>query len=170
MTQVTADETMVLNCLPSIEQIESWLEAVKDPEIPVISIKALGIYQNVVWQDDTLHVNIIPTYSGCPAMHAIKQDIVILLKQKGIDDVQVHVNNSPIWSTDMISEAGREQMRAFGIAPPKTATQQDIACPLCQSKNTKLLSQFSSTSCKALYRCNDCLEPFDYFKCYAPIS
>lgn len=151
-------------------QIEVWLDAVKDPEIPVISIKDLGIYQSVEWKGDVLHVHIIPTYTGCPAMFAIKEDIQNVLAAQGIEQVEVHVKNTPIWNTHMISDAGREAMHAFGIAPPKKPAQQHITCPLCGSKNTNKISQFGSTACKALYRCNDCLEPFDYFKCYAPIS
>lgn len=149
-------------------QIEDWLEAVKDPEIPVISIKELGVLQSVDVKGENVTVNIIPTYSGCPAMYAIKEDIVSALAAHQITDPEIKIHNAPAWTTDMISESGREKMHAYGIAPP-VARGHAVACPLCQSKKTEVISQFGSTACKALYRCLDCAEPFDHFKCHAPI-
>ncbi len=153
----------------SATQVESWLEAVKDPEIPVISIKELGILQSVTIKAGQVRIDIIPTYSGCPAMYAIQDDIKAVMEQHHISQFIIHVSRTPVWSTDMISEPGRQKMQAFGIAPP-VAKNQDVVCPLCHSTHTTLISQYGSTACKSLYRCQDCLEPFDYFKCHAPVS
>lgn len=143
------------------------LESVKDPEIPVISIKELGILQTIHMEGDSIIVGIIPTYSGCPAMFAIKEDIINTLLQYGFDDVQVILLNEPVWNTDMITESGKAAMKSFGIAPPLNQGAKQVICPQCGSSNTECISQFGSTSCKALYRCKSCLEPFDYFKCHA---
>ncbi|WP_223788652.1 1,2-phenylacetyl-CoA epoxidase subunit PaaD [Marinicella meishanensis] len=152
---------------PSKAQIFQWLEAVKDPEIPVISIRDLGILQGIRVADGSVSVDIIPTYSGCPAMYAIQADIKQVLQAHGIEQVSIQLCHEPVWNTDMITEQGRESMRAFGIAPPLQADQRTVACPQCGSTETTCISQFGSTACKALYRCEACLEPFDYFKCHA---
>jgi len=152
---------------PSEAEIFQWLEAVKDPEIPVISIRDLGILQGVKVTDDGVVVSIIPTYSGCPAMYAIQSDIKQALLSHGVDQFQGKLVNDPVWNTDMITAKGRAAMQAFGIAPPMRFDERAVTCPLCGSTNTALVSQFGSTACKALYRCQDCLEPFDYFKCHA---
>ncbi len=148
-------------------RIYAILAAVKDPEIPVISIQDLGILQHVKLEADKVLVEIIPTYSGCPAMHAIQTDIKAALLQHGITAVEVKLVNSPIWTTDMISEEGKAAMLAYGIAPPLGPNERLIKCPQCKSQDTTLISEFGSTACKALYRCESCLEPFDYFKCHA---
>ncbi len=154
-----------------VESVYTILAAVKDPEIPVISIKELGILQHVEVSDGTITVGIIPTYSGCPAMHAIKTDIKAALYdisvEHGIEHIEVRLLAKPVWNTDMISPTGRAAMQAYGIAPPLTAENKQINCPLCGSSDTRCISEFGSTACKALYRCESCLEPFDYFKCHA---
>jgi ring-1,2-phenylacetyl-CoA epoxidase subunit PaaD len=154
-------------------QIWKWLEEVSDPEIPVLTIVDLGVVRNVEVQDNLVIVTITPTYSGCPAMQVIEEDIKTLLASKGIQKVEVKLVLAPAWSTDWISENGRVKLQEYGIAPPADeidksvlfADPPKIECPLCHSKNTRMVSQFGSTACKAQYQCNDCLEPFDYFKC-----
>ena len=157
------------------EHIWSLLEEVCDPEIPVLTIVDLGIVRDVKIIDEALEVVITPTYSGCPAMNMIEVNIKALLQEQGFEKVKVTTVLSPAWTTDWLSEAGREKLRAYGIAPPqgnsedKTALFQDekeVPCPQCNSTNTKMTSQFGSTACKSLYKCKDCLEPFDYFKCH----
>ncbi|HVY76692.1 MAG TPA: 1,2-phenylacetyl-CoA epoxidase subunit PaaD [Puia sp.] len=155
------------------EEIISILEEVKDPEIPVLSISDLGILRNVELLENEVRVTITPTYSGCPAMDMIRQDIINTLKKKGIGPVTVQQVLSPPWTSDWITAEGKKKLEAYGIAPPALAHTCEAAgrdepdhCPLCHSKNIELISRFGSTSCKALYRCKDCREPFDYFKCH----
>ena len=143
-------------------QIYAWLEKVPDPEIPVLSILDLGIVRDVSVKD-TVTVTLTPTYSGCPATEVIESDVVEALKSHGIDKVAINRSLSPPWTTDWISADGREKLRKYGIAPPSKSLE--IACPQCQSLNTELVSEFGSTACKASWRCVDCLEPFEYFKC-----
>ncbi|MFN5844176.1 MAG: 1,2-phenylacetyl-CoA epoxidase subunit PaaD, partial [Flavobacteriia bacterium] len=120
------------------------------------------------------HVTITPTYSGCPAMKMIEEQIIEKLNEKGIDEVSVDLVLSPAWTTDWISESGREKLREYGIAPPENEVDKSVLfaeptvvpCPLCGSRNTRMISLFGSTACKAQYQCNECLEPFDYFKCF----
>ncbi|MFK7731974.1 MAG: 1,2-phenylacetyl-CoA epoxidase subunit PaaD [Pseudomonadales bacterium] len=148
---------------------ELWalLDQVKDPEIPVLSIWDLGVLRDVAVNDqDQLVVNITPTYSGCPAMKQIEQDIKDCLESAGHADVVVNSLLSPAWSTDWMTAQGRAQLKEYGIAPPEASnTRRAVACPQCQSADVQVISEFGSTACKALYKCNDCLEPFDYFKC-----
>ncbi len=167
---------------PAVSQIWDWLAEVPDPEIPVISLTDLGIIRAVDWQDDTLVVTVTPTYSGCPATAVINLDIENHLREKGVEQIRLERRLSPAWTTDWISEAGREKLRAYGIAPPIEGTRADgqviarigaltgsnlvVACPRCQSNDTRRVSQFGSTPCKASWVCNSCLEPFDYFKCH----
>ncbi|MFZ0097794.1 MAG: 1,2-phenylacetyl-CoA epoxidase subunit PaaD [Gemmobacter sp.] len=168
--------------LPDIQMVRHWLAQVPDPEIPVISLTDLGIIRDVEWQDDTLVVTVTPTYSGCPATSVINLDIEAALRAKGIEKLRLERQLSPPWTTDWITAEGREKLRAYGIAPPVDGTAADgrlagrvarlagtsnlvIACPRCGSTKTEKVSQFGSTPCKASYRCTDCLEPFDYFKC-----
>ncbi len=168
--------------LPDIQMVRHWLAQVPDPEIPVISLTDLGIIRDVEWQDDTLVVTVTPTYSGCPATSVINLDIEAALRAKGIQKLRLERQLSPPWTTDWITAEGREKLRAYGIAPPVDGTAADgrlagriarlagtsnlvIACPRCGSTKTEKVSQFGSTPCKASYRCTDCLEPFDYFKC-----
>ena len=167
---------------PSVKEVWHWLSEVPDPEIPVISLTDLGIIRDVEWRDDTLVVTVTPTYSGCPATTVINLDIETALTGKGLAKVKLERRLSPAWTTDWISAEGREKLRDYGIAPPIDDTAADgvlmkridrlsgrsnltIACPRCGSANTEKISQFGSTPCKASYRCTDCLEPFDYFKC-----
>lgn len=141
------------------------LDEVKDPEIPVISIWDLGVLQDVRTEGSKVYVVITPTYSGCPAMREIEQDIHHVLEQADYSNVQVISRLAPAWTTDWMSPAGRERLREYGIAPPQRAAGRKPQCPQCGSNHTLLISEFGSTSCKALYKCSECLEPFDYFKC-----
>ncbi len=158
------------------QKLWSILETVTDPEIPVLTVIDLGIVRNaVVHEDGTAEVVITPTYSGCPAMNTIEINIRAALQEQGYDPVKITTVLSPAWTTDWLSNQAREKLRQYGIAPPqaqsvdKMALFQDVKevpCPLCGSTNTQMISQFGSTACKSLYRCKDCLEPFDYFKCH----
>ena len=139
----------------------SILDQVFDPELPHVTIWDLGILVNVEkLADFSCKVTVSPTYSGCPAVDMISDDIVIALNQAGVENVAVEVSLSPAWNTALISPDGKAAMRKQGIAPPG----DPIKCPQCHSDNVNVISQFGSTACKALYRCNSCLEPFDYFK------
>lgn len=146
--------------------IYNILENVTDPEIPVISVTDLGIVRDVLITDDFVEVIITPTYSGCPAMLEIEKDIHNTLKKEGIDHFKITTVLSPAWTTEWMTEEGKQKLKAYGIAPPNPTNPEDIECPQCGSKNTQLLSEFGSTACKSLFKCNDCLEPFDYFKCH----
>ena len=154
-------------------EIRAILQDVCDPEIPVLSILDLGIVREVKQTDKNIKIKITPTYSGCPAMDTIAADIVIAFNDNGYS-AEVELVLSPAWTTDWLSQEGREKLEAYGIAPPlsesldKNALLEGarvVACTRCKSSNTKMISQFGSTACKALFQCNDCLEPFDYFKC-----
>ncbi len=157
------------------KEVKTLLSQIPDPEIPVITIEELGILRDVNFVNDECVITITPTYSGCPAMKAIEQDIVALLKENGIEKIKVNYVYSPAWTTDWLSEEAKEKLRKYGIsAPDKTSSdksiltgiQKVVKCPRCNSENTELVSQFGSTACKALYKCKDCLEPFDLFKCH----
>jgi ring-1,2-phenylacetyl-CoA epoxidase subunit PaaD len=159
----------------TVETIWAILETVTDPEIPVLTVVDLGIVRDVqIHDDDTVEVVITPTYSGCPAMQTIEVHIIATLQEQGFDKIKVTTVLSPAWTTDWLTESGKAKLKAYGIAPPvgrvsKRALfgeEPSVECPNCSSKNTELLSQFGSTACKSLYRCKDCLEPFDYFKCH----
>ncbi len=146
---------------------------VVDPEIPVLTIADLGVLRDVAIHDGGVEVTITPTYSGCPAMNMIALEIELALEREGFRKPKVRTMLSPAWTTDWMSEAGRRKLRDYGIAPPLPASSrralfgvQAVACPQCGSENTELLSEFGSTSCKALWRCKSCREPFDYFKCH----
>ncbi len=146
---------------------ELWalLDEVKDPEIPVLSLWDLGILQDVSRQGETVKVVITPTYCGCPAMAEIERDIRTTLARAGYDSVAVQLRLSPAWSSDWLSAEGRKRLQAYGIAPPlAAAANRVVKCPQCGAENTAPISEFGSTACKALYKCNECLEPFDYFK------
>ncbi len=158
-----------------INDIWAILDEVCDPEIPVLSVTDLGIVRDVKIQGQSTEVIITPTYSGCPAMDMIAVNIKAGLQAKGVDNVQVTLVWSPAWTTDWMTERGRERLRAYGIAPPEEdfsdkmalfAQSPTVPCPRCNSLKTKVLSQFGSTACKAMYQCEDCKEPFDYFKCH----
>ncbi len=155
------------------KEIWGYLEEVFDPEIPVLTVVDLGVVREVIVKDDTCKVVITPTYSGCPAMKRMEDDIKEKLEEKGVKGAEVELVLSPAWTTDWLTEKGREKLKEYGIAPPEDEGDKSVLfakpfivpCPQCDSKNTKLISQFGSTSCKAHYQCQDCLEPFDYFKC-----
>lgn len=146
---------------------------VVDPEIPVLTIADLGVLRDVVVSDGHVEVSITPTYSGCPAMNMIALEIGLALEREGIRQPKIRTVLSPAWTTDWMSDDGRRKLREYGIAPPETTGgrralfgEQHVACPQCGSSDTELLSEFGSTSCKALWRCRSCREPFDYFKCH----
>ncbi|WP_024517263.1 1,2-phenylacetyl-CoA epoxidase subunit PaaD [Bradyrhizobium sp. Tv2a-2] len=147
--------------------------SVVDPEIPVLTIADLGVLREVAVNDGHVEVAITPTYSGCPAMNMIALEIELALEREGFRKPKVRTVLSPAWTTDWMSEEGRQKLKAYGVAPPEPASSrralfgvQQIKCPQCGSENTELLSEFGSTSCKALWRCRSCREPFDYFKCH----
>jgi len=158
------------NNMPATEAaIWKILATVEDPEIPVLTILDLGIVRQVKVNEASIEVIITPTYSGCPAMDMISMNIKLALAAAGYKNIKVTSALSPAWTTDWMTSTGKEKLEAYGIAPPKMSTDQsgDLpTCPQCKSDNTKLLSQFGSTACKALYQCNDCKEPFDHFKCH----
>lgn len=149
---------------PSTDTIWAWLDDVPDPEIPVISVVDLGIVRGVLWDGDTVEVAVTPTYSGCPATTVIALDIETALHDHGLSDIRIKTQISPPWTTDWVSEKGKAKLIEYGIAPPNAAGGPD-ACPRCKSESVDRISQFGSTPCKAQWRCLDCLEPFDYFKC-----
>ena len=155
------------------QKILSILEEVCDPEVPVLTILDLGIVRDVKMNGDETEIIITPTYSGCPAMDMIAMQIRLALIENGYHKIKITSVLSPAWTTDWMSEAGKEKLKAYGIAPSTTRSSRFIGtsdlvveCPQCHSTNTKLLSEFGSTACKALYQCNDCKEPFDHFKCH----
>jgi ring-1,2-phenylacetyl-CoA epoxidase subunit PaaD len=163
----------------TIEKAWSVLETLTDPEIPVITLRELGILRDIREDSEGVEVIITPTYSGCPAMGQIEDDVNIALENAGISG-RVTTQLSPAWTTDWITQEAKEKLRAYGIAPPHTtqpseqivhlmrkpSTPNPVVCPHCGSSNTTVVSQFGSTSCKALYKCLACREPFDYFKPY----
>lgn len=142
-----------------VADIKTVLSGVMDPEIPVLSITDLGIVRDV--KADA--VTITPTYTGCPATSAIEQSIRQALDDAGLGDVRILSTLRPPWTSDWITQEGRAKLKAYGIAPPQE--KGDVTCPKCASKDVELISEHGSTACKALYRCRECLEPFDYFKC-----
>jgi len=150
-------------------QLFELLSSVVDPEIPVLTLQDLGVLRDISVVDGEVKVTITPTYAGCPAMETMRADIESALATAGYEHVTVKQSLSPAWSTDWMSKSGREKLRAFGIAPPVRSTcgqsSGQIECPQCNSAEVKLISEFGSTACKALYQCQDCREPFDYFKC-----
>src|SRR5712672_114573 len=167
---------MVTGMLENAElRQRAWEVAAKvvDPEIPVLTIADLGVLREVVVNDGRVEVTITPTYSGCPAMNMITLEIEIALEREGFRGSKVRTVLSPAWTTDWMSEDGRRKLREYGIAPPMPASSrralfgvQQVTCPQCGAEDTELLSEFGSTSCKALWRCKRCREPFDYFKCH----
>jgi ring-1,2-phenylacetyl-CoA epoxidase subunit PaaD len=169
--------------ISTAEEQKVWelLQEVKDPEVPVLSIIDLGIVRKVelislpFGDVSEVRLTITPTYSGCPAMDAISMDIRLKLMEQGLRNVQVQQQLSPAWTTDWMTENGKQKLKAYGIAPPHPKPQfcnsalfaeEAVPCPHCQSYHTELVSQFGSTACKSLYRCRSCKEAFDYFKCH----
>jgi len=145
-------------------QVLDCLAKVLDPEVPALSIVDLGIVREVdVDSNKVVTVTLTPTYSGCPATEVIESSVVEALERQGIGDVQIKRVLSPPWTTEWITDDGREKLRKYGIAPPSPSLE--IACPQCESLNTERVSEFGSTACKASWRCRECLEPFEYFKC-----
>jgi ring-1,2-phenylacetyl-CoA epoxidase subunit PaaD len=160
-----------------IDEKEIWtlLEEVKDPEVPVLSVVDLGIIRSVNTSRERIDIVITPTYSACPAMDVISMDIRLKLIEKGYRNVHIQQQLSPAWTTDWMSEEGKKKLKAFGIAPPNPKQQfcttdmfrqEAVQCPRCDSWHTELISQFGSTACKSMYRCADCKEAFDHFKCH----
>jgi len=163
----------VLDDIALRQRIWDVAATVVDPEIPVLTIADLGVLRDVTIDDGRVEVTITPTYSGCPAMNMITLDIKLALEREGFRDCNVRTVLSPAWTTDWMSEDGRRKLRDYGIAPPQgVATRrglfgvEEVACPNCGSVDTEVLSEFGSTSCKALWRCKSCREPFDYFRCH----
>ena len=145
-------------------EVHEWLAEVLDPEVTALSIVDLGIVREVeVSADDVVTVILTPTYSGCPATEVIETSVSEALRSRGVANVSIKRVLSPPWTTDWITADGREKLRRYGIAPPSPSLE--IACPQCESLNTERVSEFGSTACKASWRCCDCLEPFEYFKC-----
>jgi ring-1,2-phenylacetyl-CoA epoxidase subunit PaaD len=162
-------------------KIWSLLETVNDPEVPVLSVIDLGIIRNVQIEQSEANsyksiITITPTYSGCPAMDVISMQIRIVLLEAGFTSIEIKQVLSPAWTTEWMSAEGKDKLKAYGIAPPQYKqavctpdafqAEEAIQCPQCNSWNTTMVSQFGSTACKALYKCEDCKEPFDYFKCH----
>ncbi|MBD8023582.1 1,2-phenylacetyl-CoA epoxidase subunit PaaD [Microbacterium gallinarum] len=156
------------------ESARAWriAAAVPDPEVPVLTVEDLGVLRDVSVDGDRVTVTITPTYSGCPAVDTIRDDIVLALTEAGFTDVDVRLTLTPAWTTDWMSDEGRDKLRSYGIAPPTGKAsvggpirlQLAVKCPRCGSLDTRELARFGSTSCKALYECRACLEPFDHFK------
>lgn len=147
--------------------------SVCDPEVPVLTLADLGVLRTVTRGEAGIEVTITPTYSGCPAMDMIAVQVDLALEKAGITRRKVKLSLSPAWTTDWMSEAGKEKLRAYGIAPPVGKARgraalfgvDEVACPHCGSAETERVSEFGSTACKAHWRCLSCREPFDYFKC-----
>ena len=160
---------------PNIDpQLIEILDKVSDPEIPVLTVLDMGVIREAVEVDGVVHIKLTPTYSGCPAMDVISDDLTRAFAKEG-KNAKVSLVLSPAWSTDWLSEDGKRKMEEYGIAAPLEETagkeallgnKKIVKCTNCGSTNTHLVSQFGSTACKALFQCNDCLEPFDYFKCH----
>ena len=187
-----AVETDINESTINEQQIWQILQEVKDPEVPVLSVIDLGIVRDVqltplsisagearpddpIGRGQGVRVTITPTYSGCPAMDIISMDIRLKLIEKGYRNVSIIQSLSPAWTTDWMSEEGKRKLKEYGIAPPNPKQQfckeemfveEAVQCSRCNSHRTKLISQFGSTACKSMYRCLDCEEPFDYFKCH----
>ncbi|WP_315782628.1 MULTISPECIES: 1,2-phenylacetyl-CoA epoxidase subunit PaaD [unclassified Bradyrhizobium] len=166
---------VVADTSPAELRQRAWDAAasVADPEIPVLTIDDLGVLREVEVVGDRVEVAITPTYSGCPAMNMIALEIELALERAGFREASVRTVLSPAWTTDWMSEQGRRKLREYGIAPPQATSGRralfgvaEVACPQCGSVDTEQLAEFGSTSCKALWRCKSCREPFDYFKCH----
>lgn len=167
---------MVNATIYSIDEIRTILDRVMDPEVPVLSVLDLGIVRDIEIENEKVAVTITPTYTGCPAMDVISMQIRMELLAAGVKDVEIKQVLSPAWTTDWMSDRGKQRLKEYGIAPPlprqqvcspaRFAAEEAIQCPHCSSYHTHRVSEFGSTACKALYQCDDCMEPFDYFKCH----
>ena len=165
---------MVAQAPPSRAQLYEWLGEVMDPEVPVLSVVELGIVRDVALRDDVVEVDITPTYSGCPAMKMIEDDIVAALALRGLPRVRVRTVHSPAWTTDWMSDEAKAKLKAYGIAPPSPTREEELVplmrraervrCPYCESPRTELRSEFGSTACKSIYYCTACMQPFELFK------
>lgn len=166
----------MINTSSNIPENKVWrlLEAVCDPEIPFLNVVEMGVVRDVSMNEDGVMITITPTYSGCPAMRTIELDIEEVLKKNSITSYKVKTILSPAWTTDWMTDEAREKLRKEGIAPPQKGSTdkgllmgriRNVQCPCCHSENTEMISQFGSTACKSLYKCKNCQEPFDYFKC-----
>ncbi len=149
------------------------LSAIQDPEIPVVTIEEMGMLRDVLVNDEGFEVILTPTYTGCPAMGIIEQDIKMMLDKHGVFPSKVKLVHDPAWTTDWMSDVAKQKLQRYGIAPPlhsscsgEVFTSNVIECPRCHSTDTVMISRFGSTACKSLYQCNDCKEPFEYFKCH----
>ena len=171
------NETALNNINKSANRTEAkiWeiLHSVNDPEIPVLSILDLGIVRDVNFDNELAEIIITPTYSGCPAMDFIGMNIRKTLKENGFEKIKISHQLSPAWTTDWMTEEGKQKLKSYGIAPPTSKSFDEsylqnlpVQCPHCNSMNTTLISEFGSTACKAIYQCKDCAEPFDHFKCH----
>jgi ring-1,2-phenylacetyl-CoA epoxidase subunit PaaD len=151
-----------------VNEVYKILHQINDPEVPVLTIMDLGIVRDVKANNEKIDIFITPTYMACPAMDAITIDIKMKMIENGYTNVAVHQVLEPAWTTDWMTQEGKEKLKQYGIAPPYHSKDEDrqIHCPQCNSADTKLLSQFGSTACKALYQCQECKEPFDFFKCH----
>lgn len=159
-----------------IADIWKVLETVNDPEVPVVSVVDLGMIREVCIANETIVITLTPTYSGCPATDVINMSIRMAMLAAGYKNFEIKMVLSPAWTTEWISAAGKQKLKAYGIAPPNDkqvvcepeafSQEEAVQCPHCNSYHTTQISRFGSTPCKALYKCNDCLEPFDYFKCH----
>lgn len=156
------------------DSLLNLLSQIPDPEIPVISIVELGVVREISLVNQHIVITLTPTYSGCPAMKQMEDDVRAKLTNNGISSFEIKLSYNPPWTTDWLSQKAKQKLQAYGIAPPEekttdksfiTGKTKQITCPHCKSTNTYMVSQFGSTACKALYKCNACLEAFDYFKC-----
>jgi ring-1,2-phenylacetyl-CoA epoxidase subunit PaaD len=157
----------------NMETLRSHINTILDPEIPVLTLNDLGVIRNLEFKDNAFVVTITPTYSGCPAVDRMKDDLIACAKSEGIENFRVDVSYVPAWTTEWMSDDAQKRLKAYGIAPPnsccanpscKSLNSSTVQCPRCDSRNTSLISQFGSTACKSLHKCLDCLEPFEYFK------
>lgn len=159
---------------PGTEELWTIAAKVVDPEVPVLTVTDLGVVRNIIRNGDAIEISITPTYSGCPAMDMISDELKRAFRENGFENISVKTVLSPPWTTDWISDEAKEKLRRYGIAPPEHSTAdksallgqpKTVKCPRCGSTHTEMVSHFGSTACKALWKCNDCKEPFDYFKC-----
>jgi ring-1,2-phenylacetyl-CoA epoxidase subunit PaaD len=159
---------------PSVEHIKALLEEVTDPEIPVLTIMDMGVVRAVRLSGTDVAIDLTPTYSGCPAMQTIEAEIRACLTKNGYGNIEVKEVLHPAWTTDWLTEKGKQKLEEYGISPPEgksqdksllTSEPKQVKCPRCKSRDTEMISQFGSTACKSLYKCHACLETFDYFKC-----
>jgi len=165
---------MIISSNPTVESIKNLLSSINDPEVPAINILELGIVRNVIVNENTVSITITPTYSGCPAMKMIEDEIYRVLSGNGISSISIKTVFSPAWTTDWIDDSTKEKLRKYGIAPPHVADQSPllqiemphVECPHCNSMDTQIKSEFGSTACKSYYFCHSCHQAFEYFKSF----